>query len=260
LTDLGGYNSIGFSLFNTDGTADGTESNLVIRLSDTGAMDMFDVLNGVVQQPSQDRPSASRSAPNGTEVGLRVEYDGTYVVFSVWDGAFTTKSAEITSADFAGGNFTSTPSAKCGLHWGGTATGATNYFTDCKVYTPPVEVEPTILRVWGNVSSNGDQIVVESPVSNAVPSIAGLTAIQIRSDFGLGFLFNSQANRDAFVAEYSRRTFRVNLDGDTGVTSPGWTFDTNVSNTRAYVRIPDWSSFPGPFPYSIGAPYSITLR
>jgi hypothetical protein len=70
---------------------------------------------------------------------LRVEYDGTYVVFSVWDGAFTTKSAEITSADFAGGNFTSTPSAKCGLHWGGTATGATNYFTDCKVYTPPVE-------------------------------------------------------------------------------------------------------------------------
>ena len=98
-------------------------------------MDMFDVASGSVQQSSGNRPSGSITDPNGTEIGLRVEYDGTYVVFSIWDSTFTTKDTEITSADFTGGNFTSTPSSKCGLHWGGIYTGSTNYFSDVKVYT-----------------------------------------------------------------------------------------------------------------------------
>jgi len=132
--DQSGTNAIGFSLFNTDGSADGTETNLTVRMSDTGALDMFDVANGVVQQQSIDRPSGSTTNPNGSLIGFRVEYDGTYVVFSIWDSTFTTKDTEITSADFTGGNFTSTPSSKCGFHWGGTYTGSTNYFSDFKVY------------------------------------------------------------------------------------------------------------------------------
>jgi len=132
--DQSGTNAIGFSLFNTDGSADGTETNLTVRMSDTGALDMFDVANGVVQQQSIDRPSGSTTNPNGSLIGFRVEYDGTYVVFRIWDSTFTTKDTEITSADFTGGNFTSTPSSKCGFHWGGTYTGSTNYFSDFKVY------------------------------------------------------------------------------------------------------------------------------
>tara|TARA_R110000772_G_scaffold265404_1_gene386815 strand:- start:121 stop:780 length:660 start_codon:yes stop_codon:yes gene_type:complete len=123
--------SIGFSVFNTDTTS--TENSLTMRVKNTGAIDMFDLLNGA-STPAGDRPSGSISAPNGTLVGLRCEYDGTYVIFSVWDTGFTSEVTSVSSADFTGGNFTTTPSAKIGLHFGGTVVGTANYYTDLKVY------------------------------------------------------------------------------------------------------------------------------
>lgn len=126
--------TIGFSLFNTDGSTANSETHLVARLNQYGAMDMFDIASGVVQQQASDRPSASITAPNGTLLGLRAEYDGTYVTFSVWNSSFTTEYASITSADFTGGNFTTTPSVKNGLHFGGTTTPSSTRYTDFKAY------------------------------------------------------------------------------------------------------------------------------
>jgi hypothetical protein len=122
----------------------------------------------------------------------------------------------------------------------------------------PAAKGAVILEISGDVDAVTATLCADgSPTAS--PSVTGLTSIQIRTDYGVGFLFNTQTNRDNFVSAYSSGTWTVVLDGDTGTTSPGWSYNTGVVNTRAYILPSDFSSFPSNFPYTVGDLYTLTL-
>jgi hypothetical protein len=122
----------------------------------------------------------------------------------------------------------------------------------------PAAGSAVILEISGDVDAVTSSLCQDiSPT--ALPSVTGLTSIQIRTDYGLGFLFNNQTNRDNFVSAFSSGTWAIVLNGDTGSAPPGWSYNLSVSTTRAYILPSDFSSFPSNFPYTVGDLYTITL-
>ena len=115
------------------------------------------------------------------------------------------------------------------------------------------------LQISGDVDSATSSFCGDSSPTGSPSTPTGLISTQIRTDFGLGFLFNTQTNRDNFVSTYATGTWTIDLNGDPGVTSTGWSYNTGVASTRAYILIPDWASFPSNYPYTVGDLYTVTL-
>lgn len=77
---------------------------------------------------------------------------------------------------------------------------------------------------------------------------SGLQYIAARQDasIGLAFVFNTQSNRDAFVAAYPDNfglvTYQDTLNNVAVTTISGWVWDTSIS-TRAYLKTTEWTNW-----------------
>ena len=81
----------------------------------------------------------------------------------------------------------------------------------------------------------------------------GLSSLQHRAGFGLGFIFSSQSQRDIFISNYPAGVgvWNVEIGTSTGSTGSGWTYDTSTNIRRAYIAQSDFSPF-APAPYAVG--------
>lgn len=123
---------------------------------------------------------------------------------------------------------------------------------------PSVTVTGLIDTLTANIMTDAD------PTSEELGS---LTGIQIRSDFGVGFLFTSQAARDSFVTAYSAGTWALTIGGATTTAAITAEEDFNISlaTTRAYLvpsKFPSWEetlAYPYDTNYSVEEAYTITF-
>ena len=81
----------------------------------------------------------------------------------------------------------------------------------------------------------------------------GLSSLQHRAGFGLGFIFSSQSQRDTFISNYPAGVgvWNVKIGTSTGSTGSGWTYNTSIASSRAYIAQSDFSPF-APAPYAVG--------
>jgi hypothetical protein len=123
---------------------------------------------------------------------------------------------------------------------------------------PSVTVTGLIDTLTANIMTDVD------PTSEELGS---LTGIQIRSDFGIGFLFSSEAARDSFVASYNSGTWALTIGGatTTAAITAAEDFNTALATTRAYLvpaKFPSWEesmSYPYDTNYGSEEPYTITF-
>ena len=123
---------------------------------------------------------------------------------------------------------------------------------------PSVTVTGLIDTLTANIMTDAD------PTSEELGS---LTGIQIRSDFGIGFLFTNQAARDSFVTSYSAGTWALTIGGATTTAAITVEEDFNISlaTTRAYLvpsKFPSWEetlAYPYDTNYGEEEAYSITF-
>lgn len=83
----------------------------------------------------------------------------------------------------------------------------------------------------------------------------GLSSLQHRGT-GMGFVFGTNAQRDAFVANYPNGvgTWYVGLGDSLSFTKPGWTWDLSVAgtNNRAYISQSDHEVWHAPNTFAVG--------
>ena len=123
---------------------------------------------------------------------------------------------------------------------------------------PSVTVTGLVDTLTANIMTDAD------PTSEELGS---LTGIQIRSDFGVGFLFTSQAARDSFVDSYNSGTWALTIGGatTTAAITAAEDFNTALATTRAYLvpsKFPSWEetlAYPYDTNYGEEEAYSITF-
>lgn len=123
---------------------------------------------------------------------------------------------------------------------------------------PSVTITGLIDTLTANIMTDVD------PTSEELGS---LTGIQIRSDFGIGFLFTSEAARDSFVTSYSAGTWALTIGGATTTAAITAEEDFNIAlaTNRAYLvpsKFPSWEetlAYPYDTNYGEEEAYSITF-
>ena len=114
---------------------------------------------------------------------------------------------------------------------------------------PSVTITGLIDTLTANIMTDSD------PTSEELGS---LTGIQIRSDFGVGFLFTSEAARNSFVASYSAGTWALTIGGATteAAITAAEDFNTALATTRAYIVPSNFTSWEESMAYPYDTNYS----
>jgi len=126
----------------------------------------------------------------------------------------------------------------------------------------PTPVSGTVLSFTGTLTAASSGPGTNTTNMTATPLLpTGISSIQTRSDgFRLGFIFNNSTNRDAFVSAYppGSHLWTLTIDGDVGVSSSSWSYNTGIASNRAYVQ--SFDSWPSNYLYTVGDSVTLTLE
>ena len=119
----------------------------------------------------------------------------------------------------------------------------------------PTQGSALTLDISGTFNSTFGSGAKSTSPTITLPSsgISGLSYVGMRADgsggnsYGLGFIFDSTTNRNAFVSSYpsdfSQLTYHDTLNDFDMLTASAWSWDTTASTTRAYLREDQWSNW-----------------
>lgn len=110
----------------------------------------------------------------------------------------------------------------------------------------PTSAANNVVDVAGTITTGGNPSIIDAADYTGIP--ADCTSLQIRGGLGFAMLWNTQAERDAFISSNNivegDGVWTLTLNGTTYTAAAGWTWDDTTSLKRLYILESNFATFP----------------